>query len=372
MRATARSIRLVLACLLATALPTFAAQGEPGAVYVADNSAAGNAVMVFARQADGRLGSPPELVSTGGLGTGTGLGNQGGVVLSADRRHLFVVNAGSDDVSVFRVEPNGLQLLGVTPSGGQRPVSLAHHGGLLYALNAGGVVGGEDSIAGFRFHNGALEPLPGSIQPLSAASTDPAQIAFNAQGSVLIVSEKATHTLTTFRLDASGVADVPLPQASVGETPFGFAVSRQDEVLVSEAFGGAPDASAVTSYRVDGDGLLQVLAPSVATTETAACWVVISKNGRFAYTTNTGSASVTGFAIAPDGGLTLLDPDGVTGTTGAGPIDMGLSVNGRNLYTLNSGGGTLTVFRVRGRQGGLKALQTVSGLPDGANGLAAH
>lgn len=372
MRPTTRSLLLALALLPVAAMPALAAKGEPGAVYVATNDAAGNAVMAFDRHANGRLDPTPELFPTGGLGTGAGLGNQGGVVLSNDQRFLFVVNAGSDDVSVFRVRPDGLQLLGVTPSGGQRPISIAQRGRLLYVLNAGGAVGGQDSIAGFRIHRGDLEPIPGSTQPLSAASTGPAQIGFASNRPVLIVTEKATDTLTTFVIDPDGAAGPPLPQPSIGMTPFGFAIDRQDRVFVSEAFGGAPEASTVTSYRIDGDGLLEVLAPSVPTTETAACWVALSKNGRFAYTTNTGSASVSGFAIAADGDLTLLDPDGVTGMTAAGPIDMDFSVDGRHLYTLNAGDGSLSVFRLKGGRGALKPKQTVSGLPAGANGLAAR
>lgn len=372
MRRVLLSISLALACVLAVAAAGHAAKGTPGAVYIATNAAEGNAVMQFDRHANGRLEPTPELFDTGGLGAGAGLGNQGGVVLSNDQRFLFVVNAGSDDISVFRVRPDGLNLLSVTPSGGQRPISLTQHGRLLYVLNNGGPVGGQDMIAGFRIHpRGELELMPDSIQPLSAASVGPAQIGFANPWS-LVVTEKMTSTIDTFLVDSDGVAGPPLPQASIGMTPFGFAAGVRDQIFVSEAFGGAPDSSAVTSYQVGRDGLLEVLAPSVPTMETAACWVILSKNHKFAYTTNTGDGTVSGFRIAQDGGLTLLDPDGKTGDTGAGPIDMDVSKDGRNLYTLDSGDGTVTVFRLKKGRGALKKKQTVSGLPAAANGLAAR
>jgi 6-phosphogluconolactonase (cycloisomerase 2 family) len=367
------SCTVLAVALLAASAPVLAANGSPGAVYVATNAADGNAVMAFARRANGRLDDEPQLFPTGGLGTGTGLGNQGGVVLSSNRRLLFVVNAGSDDVSVFRVRPQGLRLLSVTPSGGERPVSVTQHRRLLYVLNAGGAVGGEDAIAGFRIQpRGQLEFLDGSVQPLSGTSTGPAQVGFSPTGAALIVTEKATHMVTTFLVDDDGVAGPPLPQASIGQTPFGFGVARRDLVLVSEAFGGASGASTVTAYRIDGDGLLEVVAPSVPTTETAACWVAVSKDGRFAYTTNTGSGTVSGFAIDWDGGLTLLDADGVTGMAGAGPIDMDFSEDGRFLYTLDAGDDSITAFRHRTGSGALKPRQTLAGLPDAANGLAAR
>ena len=46
-----------------------AAAGDNGAVYTLTNSAAGNAVAIFNRAADGTL-TPAGSVSTGGLGTG--------------------------------------------------------------------------------------------------------------------------------------------------------------------------------------------------------------------------------------------------------------------------------------------------------------
>lgn len=372
MQRIASRFTLALACLLAVAAPSQAAKGKPGAVYIASNAADANAVMAFDRRPNGRLNANPQLFPTGGVGTGTGLGNQSGVLMSNDGRFLFVVNAGSDEISVFRVLQDGLNLLSVTPSGGQRPVSLTQHGRLLYVLNAGGAVGGKDMIAGFRIHpRGELELMPDSIRPLSADSTGPAQIAF-ATPWALVVTEKGTSTIDTFTVDGNGEAAAPLPQPSIGMTPFGFAAGPHNTVLVSEAFGGAPDGSAVTSYRIHRDGLLEVLAPSVPTMETAACWVAVSKDGRFAYTTNTGDGTVSGFAIEDDGGLTLLDPDGKTGRTGGGPIDMDFSIDGRNLYTLNSADGTITVFRLKKKRGALKRLQTVPGLPAGANGLAAR
>jgi 6-phosphogluconolactonase len=159
--------------------------------------------------------------------------------------------------------------------------------------------------------------------------------------------------------------------ASAGETPFGFAF-RGDTLIVSEAFGGAEDASAVSSYDLANDGSLQVISPSVPTTETAACWIAVTRNGRFAYASNTGSGTVSGYRVSPDGGLSLLDPDGITGVTGPGPIDMAFSANSGFLYTLNSEDGTISAFHVN-RNGSLSSIPGIAGIPAGsATGLAAR
>jgi 6-phosphogluconolactonase len=340
---------------------------DAGAVYVATNSPANNEVLVFPRAQDGSLGSP-RAFATGGRGTGAGLGNQGGVVLSQNKRRLFVVNAGSNSVSVFAVRGHRLELLDRVPSRGKLPVSLTVHRRLVYVLNAGGT----GNIAGFKLNqDDQLRYLEDSRRPLSSNSADPAQVSFSPGGDWLVVSEKATNVLSIYSVRPNGLPIGPDPQPSEGMTPFGFAFSPLGALVVSEAFGGAPGASALSSYRVTAAGGLRVVSASVGTTETAACWVVITGDGRFAYTSNTGSNTISGYRLSDRGRLTLLDANGVTGRTGAGPIDLALSGDGRFLYSLDGTEVGISVFRIRD-DGGLGRRTGASGLPAGANGLAAH
>jgi 6-phosphogluconolactonase len=337
----------------------------PGAVYTMSNATEGNRILMFDRLPDGRLVSAGS-VSTRGTGTGAGLGNQGGLVLTRNERWLLAVNAASDSISVFEVRRNGLQLRDVELSGGDQPISVTEHRGLVYVLNAL-----SDSITGFRLRrDGRLIPIDGSTRSLSSTGTDPAQIEFTPDGAVLVVTEKATNSIVTFTVDHRGLPGMARVLPSNGATPFGFAFGKRDQLFVSEAFGGAPDASATSSYTVDEDGVLTTVSPSVPTTETAACWVAVTPNGRFAYVTNTGSGSVSGYEIDFDGTLALLDPNGRTGVTGEGsaPIDMAITDNGRFLYTLNSGTRTIGVFRID-NDGSLERRPFVLALA-GANGLA--
>ena len=107
---------------------------------------------------------PEAAYPTGGLGQRVGLGSQGAVAISKDGRWLFAVNAGSNEVSVFRVKPQGLELADTVSSQGQLPISLTTHGNLLYVLNAGG----SGSLAGFSIQqDGKLSFIDGSARPLS-------------------------------------------------------------------------------------------------------------------------------------------------------------------------------------------------------------
>jgi 6-phosphogluconolactonase len=344
-----------------------------GAVYTMTNAVDGNTVLMFSRDHTGKLTAAGEF-ATGGLGTGAGLGNQGALILDPENRWLFVVNPGTDDISVFAVEHQGLTLVDQVASNGQLPISLSYSHNMLYVLNAGGNVGGTDSISGFRVaSNGTLSEIPGSSRPLSAAATGPAQVQFNGDGDVLVVTEKGSNLIDTYILDADGVPGTANSQLSVGVTPFGFAFGKRDQLFVSEAAGGAPGQGSVSSYSLSKDGTLNVISSAVATTESAACWVVVSNDGRFAYTTNAGSGSVSGYGIGFDGDISLLDHNGQTGLTGkdSTPIDMALSNDGQNLYTLNAGNATISAFRV-GHQGGLHRLRTLKNLPATVNGLAAR
>jgi len=361
---------LLLGFLLACARSAHA-QSHDGAVYVASNEPTGNRVLQFLRDEDGDL-TPAGSFQTGGLGTGGGLGNQGGLILTDNGQWLLVVNAGSDDISVFAVDSDekSLNVADRKPSGGRRPVSIAVDRGLVYILNAGGAVGAADNVSGFRLTaHGQLVPIPDSTRPLSAPITGPAQIHFASNGEAVVVTEKNTNGIDVFHVNRSGSISSSQTFNSTGVTPFGFAVTLRNTVLVSNAGGGA-NASSLTSYRLE-DGAFNVLAGPIPTNQTAACWVVATHSGRFAYTTNTGSGSVSGYSITTAGTPTLLNTDGITGVTGKGPIDADLSFGDRFLYVLNSGDHSISAFSVRG-DGSLGALPTTTGLPAGANGLAAR
>jgi 6-phosphogluconolactonase len=263
----------------------------------------------------------------------------------------------------------GLTLIDTVASGGSQPVSLTRHDNLLYVLNAG-----SDSIAGFTINdNGTLSPLAGSVRSLSGTGTAPAQIGFTPRGDVLVVTEKATNTITTFLVAEDGRPGPAIVNPSAGETPFGFDFDRYSHLLVSEAAGGAPDASSLSSNEIQEDGTLVVLAPSVPTTETAACWVEMSRNGRYAFTTNAGSSSISAFKSDHDGSLMLTTEDGVAASTGAGsaPIDLALSSRGNYLFSLSAADGTIAAFRLIGNRE-LVPMPGVTGLPGTVDGLAAY
>lgn len=373
LRRAGGAVAAALAVIALLAAGGSSASAQPtinlGAVYTLTNEVSGNRVAVFDRAIDGTL-TPAGMVPTGGLGTGGGIGSQGALILSQDNRWLFAVNAGSNEISVFAVRLNGLRLVDRVASGGTRPTSLTARGNLLYVLNAGG----SGNITGFTVGlSGKLTPLSGSTRPVSTGASNPAQVEFSPDGRFLAVTERAINVISIYRVGFDGRPGDPMPYPSAGVAPFGFAFDRVGHLIVSETANGAPNGSTASSYLLSPTGSLSPVTAAAATHQTAACWVVVSRDGRFAYTANAGSGSISGFRIDPFGRLSLITPDGRTGVTGdgSGPIDMAVSLDGRHLYVLGNGSHAIGGFRIEAN-GALTPVGSVPGIVAGAVGLAAR
>jgi 6-phosphogluconolactonase len=363
--------KMSLMLAIVSTVTTMAASAEErpdvaGAVFTMNNSSNANQVLMFEREEHGALSFAGE-VSTGGLGTGAGLGSQGGVILSEGHRWLFVVNAGSHEISSFAVSTKGLELVDKVDSGGLNPISLTISGNLLYVLNSGGNFGATDNITGFVVSSqGKMMPVPDSTRGLSAASTSPAEVGFTADGTVLVVTEKTTSLINTFAMDEdSGTPRDHKVFQSPGTEPFGFAFDKRNHLFVTEAV-----ASSVSSYSVSDDGDLTIISKSVPDDQKAACWMAVTKNGRLGFDANAAINSTSGFRIDPDGNISLLNANGIAGVTGAGPNDLTFSEDSRYLYTLNSSGGSISVFRVNSN-GSLLPMAPAA-VPVGSDGVAAY
>lgn len=290
------------------------------------------------------------------------------VVISESRisqhndRYLFAVNAGSNDVSVFRVKHDGLELIDRAAEDGLTPVSVSVAGNRVYVVNAG-----DDSIFGFRFDPavGKLLPLPHAHEQLSTSGTGPAQISFDRSGEALVVTEKATNKITTFALNEDGTPAARHVIDSSGTTPFGFAFGKRDQFFVSEAQAGAVGGATVSSYQLQDDGTASPIDGEVAVGQTAACWLATTPNGRIAFTADTPAGAVSSFSIDRDGHLSLLQTRAAEENR---PTDLAVSDDGSVLYTLSGGDHSIGVYRI-GNGGSLSKLDTVTELPPGVTGL---
>ena len=345
-----------------------------------------NSVSVFNRAANGRL-SLAATVPTGGAGGGVvSVGSQGTLVLSQDRRWLFVANEGDlgneggGSISVMERTPAGLKAVGRVSSGGTLPVSITVSRNLVYVLNDGIHGSSPANITGFSFDDfsGVLRPIPNSTRSLSAASPTPpgigpiaAEIHFDNTGLLLYVTEVGTSLIDTYSINRDGTPSEDRIQNSFGNGPFAFAFDPRDNLLVTEVREslGTVGQSAVTSYQLDGDGILNRISGSVPDAQTAACWIAITPDGRFAYVVNTASAVISGYQVRPNGELSLLG-NGVTAQTTNAPLDNAFTRNGRFMYDV-TGGGLISGYQVEA-DGSLTPLNLPAAVPAGSRGLVAE
>lgn len=337
-----------------------AAAGVVGHVYVDDNTAPLNTIGAFDRLADGTLvpmrGSP---FPAGGAGTGHSIGSQGALQVSSDGRYLLAVDAGSSQISVLRIGPDGeLRAVGGGPvsSNGIEPVSIAVRGDLVYVANEGNGAAGAN-YTGFTLNPGGhLFPLRHSTVAL-APTANPGDVFFSPDGTHLVGTEVGTTDSSTWRIDSFVVGSdgrlTPAPGspfAAQGPGPFGseFRPTNATQLFVSNAHGGANNGT-ISAFHVAGNGSLSSIGASpYPDFQTAPCWIEITHDGRFLFTVNTASASISRYAIAADGSLSLLGSTAMKRPAGLSPFDARLDPTGSLLYVVDSGLDAVSAFAVSG------------------------
>ena len=340
----------------------------PKGVYTMSNDVADNQIFVYSRAADGTL-TALNSFSTGGKGSGAALGDQNGLIFDATINMFFAVNAGDNSISMLSLKSDGtLTLLYKILSGGVKPVSVTETGGVVYVVNAGDNFM-PANIAGFQVSGSTLTPIPNSIKPLSSSNpgAGPAQIQFAPGGAILVVTEKTNSKIDTYTV-AAGVASSPMPQNSVGITPYGFAFSANQKLIVTEAVSGTAMKGTASSYSIAATGGLTPVTSQLPSLQSSPCWIVVSGNN--AFVSNAQSNNITAYSVTTDGSLSLL-ANGVSGTTGMGPTDEAVTEGNDFLYVLNSGSHSLSIFGLNSA-GTLTKKQDYTGLPANAVGLVAR
>src|SRR5215217_4937343 len=335
-----------------------------GAVYVQTN-AAPNELIAFRRADDGSLdliGS----VATSGEGDGTPhLQSQGSVTLTSDGQYLLVTNAASDDLSVFSVAADGSIELRERVHTGAAPKSVDERDGLVVVLNTG-----EPGLTSFRLNAEGIAPVEGGHQALDTSDADPAQVAFSPNGSMVVITQRGTDSVVTYEVAPEGTFGASSEVASEGPTPYGFAFTSDGTLVVTEAYRAEKGAAAASSYTIV-DGALVARTSSVGNGRSEICWAVVTPDDRFAFTTNFADGAVSRYAIAADGSLSLEDATAGISVDGMpGLRDEALSSDGRFLYAIDADSGHIYGWSVDA-EGALEPIGSWEGVPKTVAGLAA-
>jgi 6-phosphogluconolactonase (cycloisomerase 2 family) len=278
----------------------------------------------FGRRADGTLVTL-DAYGTGGLGRAAASSTPPRLnslisedsIIAVDNRFLIVVNAGSNDVTSFRINTDySLSRTDVEPSGGTSPVSLAYHNGVVYVANADedgtftGPPNQSGNIVAMRLDEatGQLTRIPGFSLSLRAR---PADLEVTPDGAFLVASalnagapqlpQPTAAEVSTFRIQSDG---------TLALTPSGTGMSTQ---LNNAAGRNLPNAIGIETFRRGGRQFL-----IAAEARTASSTGV---PGTFA-TLQTGSVST--WEINANGSLTARSQDFLLGpSVNSGPTQAG-------------------------------------------------
>jgi 6-phosphogluconolactonase (cycloisomerase 2 family) len=331
----------------ASARPRFLA-GAQNVVFVQTDGLGGNQVVAYDRAGNGTL-TLSNTYATGGLGGMLGgsvvdhLASQGSLAYDPTGSLLLAVNAGSNSLSVFAVRGGDqLVLTEVVGSGGIFPVSIAVHGSLVYVLNAEGA----GTLQGYRVVAGFLAPIPGSqrsldLTPVTGSSqftNTPGQVAFSPSGSQLIVTTKANgNDIDVFGVGPFGLLSAgPVLNLENGAVPFAVSFDAEGHLVVADA-----GTDALSTFTLNANGTVTPI-DTVATGQSATCWVAPARG--FFYASNAGSGTVSGYSESSAGELALL---GSTGTD-PGTVDASAAAGGQFLYVQTGRNGIVDEFQVAG------------------------
>ena len=329
-----------------------------GAVFTLTNDFDDNAVVFYERDEDGAL-TLVGTYSTGGQGFNINepespafndpLGSQGAIAMSPDREYLYAVNAGSNSVTSFRIEEDRLERISTVSSGGMVPIAVTATNDNVYVVNNGG----PGSVTAYSVDDGTLTTMNDGTTTLGREDgLGAATVLVHPDGDYVVVTTKPDSKVILFETEGNGNLRSFTEMDAAGTTPFGSAWLNDDVLLTTEAFMGNMGEGALTSYRLD-DGALTAVTPSLGTNQTASCWVVLSPDNEYAYTSNTPDGTITTFGVRNDGTLSTTSNDGANGTVpnamGSFVLDMVTVDDDEDyLYVVSNTNSQIVPFRIDG------------------------
>jgi len=417
---------------VAGTIPEIAAaqQSTPrgGHLYMQTNEIR-NAIIHYRWAASGTL-AEVERVATGGAGSGelspiyhvnrpNDFEGAGSVILTPDRRFLFTTNAGDNSVSSFAIDEEGRVTLldvkrtGNTTSGGAKSVAYAPSSRTLYVVHSFGPdhlrlmsvdAKGKLTARPERYSVSTMD-WPNRVPTMAVLSPDGRFLllgtAFdelpsrkNPDGSLILWIPRPDGTLhviasnapdpdglVVFSVGGDGALGEPSLYDARGPSPFyiAFLHNRPDTFLI--AFGVA---DGLAMGRIDADGKINV-GPIVKIDTSAGlpsevCWLAVSPDDRFVFTTNFGYSTISSYridgnvlSIAKDPASPKVPGDGtfraINGVVSSGPSDSWMTPDGAYLYQIYGNASTLVGYATQA-DGSLEEITSVKIPYNSPQGLA--
>ena len=104
----------------------------------------------------------------------------------------------------------------------------------------------------------------------------------------------------------------------------------------------------------------------MANGQAATCWISVTGDGKFGFTSNTGAGDLSAYQISGNGTLNL-EAAVAASAAGGNPIDSAFSNDSAFLYAVDSSKGRVVIYAVHGAS--LAMIGEVGGLPTTVQGV---
>jgi len=278
-------------------------------LYVANPGQGENDISLFDIASNGYLTEVPPRTTVAPLGVLPKL-----LLMDPSGNYLYVMNATSDNISVFSIDSsngtlaplnNPLTQLPYPPFsvGGLTPLDmqLTPNGNFLYVSVAGGQAESSNgSIFAFSVNAGALQLLTPPF--INSDGENPNGLAIDPSGSYLYVANTQSQSISIFSILPSGALEDNVhgsPLADIYSGPLSLLLDPKGQFLYVANNG----SSNVAVYSIDSStGLPTALTTSTSafafTTESSPSFLVEDPNGRYLFVGNQGNgAGIQAFGV---------------------------------------------------------------------------
>lgn len=341
----------------------------PSVVALAPNgkfafTASDNGLKIHAFTIDQTSGALTEVAGSPFPITGFTVGTQyPDIAVDSQSAHLYIASQGDGLVAAFSIDSNSgaLTELGTYPAaaGADQIPAFSPNGKFLYVMDTS-----SNGVSGY-----SIDPTTGKLTPISSTpfptGSQPDWISFTPNGNFAYVANNGEDTISAYSVNSTTGALTALstPTYPTDEHPEYLTIDSTGTHLYAPVANGSTPG-AIDAFTINADGSLTPIAGSGSwVVGITPRYLAIDPTGPYAYVSSagTGGTGVYGFSIDPTtGALTPLTgspfPTGPAGSsTAAEPQFINIDPSGKYAYTADQGTGTITGFVIDPTSGALTA-----------------
>lgn len=304
---------------------------------------------------------------TGVTGSPFASGGTTPVVIAIDPNgtYLYAVNNGSNDISVFQIDPitGFLTRLVIAVVTGNAPTSVAIHPNnqYMYVTNSA-----DDTVTGYALSNGSATAISGATY---SVGVDPVDVKIDPTGNYLYVANYTDGTISAFTIDyttglLTAITGSPFTAGGSGSGALSISIDPTDTL----AYVANEKAATISGFSITAQ--TGTLVPVAGTTSTVSSPEALAISGNYLFVANvTSNNEIADYSIQATSGVLSLGTTVVSDTL---PAAIAVDSLANYVYAANFTSGTVYVYGVNTGTGALTQIGSPIISGSGARSIAIH